>query len=786
MPDRPPVNMLRYVLVLGFALFAMFFGAGNLIFPPTLGRLAGDQFVYSIFGFLLTGVGLPLMGILAVAKAEGGIDHIASRVDSRIAKVLSVVIMLAIGPLLAIPRTCATTFELGIMPNISWMGSWLFSFIFFGIVLLFALNPLAVVDRIGKILTPVLLLALLALIVKGIIKPIAPPITTGEAHSFGQSLIEGYQTMDLMAATIFGIIILSALRSKGVFDKGKQLSAIVKAGIVSASGLAIIYGGLVYLGATSSVMTQDVTRTQLVLNIANQLMGSTGVVVLAVAVSMACLTTAIGLTVVCGQYFNKLSYGGLNYKWVCISVTAVSFVLSNAGVEMIIKVAVPLLVALYPTVMVLVILTLIGDKLGKRSIWRGAVAGAFTFGLIEAAHRTGIEAQSVNAIFDILPLTHHGLGWLLPAAVLGGMGALIRERKLPSFRVLAVCPSQLFTKVAIFDDRVPVFETAIPHKLDHTMTAQEISSQFSVIKAEVEKRLGAEKINLSTVDAVAARGGFLRPLPGGTYRINETMLDDLEKNAWRQHPSNWGASIAHEIATANKLDAYIVDPIVVDEMDDVAKISGIPGVKRSSIFHASNHKSVARRVAKILWKRYDQVNVIVAHIGDGTSVGAHCHGKVIDVNNALDGDGPFSVLSAGSIPSVDVVKMCFEEGAKQEDVLYRIRNQGGLLAYLGTTNMVDIKMMVRNKDEKAVKLIETMGYQVAKEIGGLAAALNGRVDAIALTGELADCPRLVNYIKSKVRFLAPVFIFPGESETTALVNGTLRILREEEGVQEYD
>jgi len=287
------------------------------------------------------------------------------------------------------------------------------------------------------------------------------------------------------------------------------------------------------------------------------------------------------------------------------------------------------------------------------------------------------------------------------------------------------------------------------------------------------------------VNAVASRGGFLKPLLGGVYRVNEEMLDDLESHAWRYHPSNWGAAIANEIAGEYKIDAYVVDPVVVDEMEDVARVSGLPDVKRISIFHASNQKAVARKLAKTLWKRYEQVCVIVAHMGEGTSVGAHCRGRVVDVNNALDGDGPFSALNAGSLPSVDIVNMCFEEGADKEKILHKIRSGSGLLAHLGTANVEEINKMIARGDEKAVKFVDAMGYQVAKEIGGLTAAMEGKVDGIAITGELAACHRLVAYIKSRVGFIARVFVYPGESETAALVSGVLRVMRGEEDAHEY-
>ncbi len=775
----------KNVIVLGFALFAIFFGAGNLIFPPALGRMFGDRFEWSGLGFLLTGVGLPLMGLLAVAKAEGGIDHIARRVNPVFGKILSVLAILAIGPLFAIPRTCATTYELGIAPNIPWVGSWLFSFIYFGVVLAFTLNPLAVVDRIGKILTPILLASLAYLIVRGIIHPIAPLAATETPNPFGRSIVEGYQTMDLIGATIFGIIILNELRSKGLFEKRKQMSVIIKAGLISTGTLAVIYCGLIYLGATSSAVPGEFTRTGLLTFIARQLGGGAGSAALGTAVSMACLTTAVGLTTLCAEYFNKLSYGKLNYKALCIATAAISLVLSNAGVETIVNVALPVLLALYPVVMVLVILCLAGPAFENRNTWRGAVIGAGLVGTLSAIRTGGFEAAGFDAFFTALPLHHHGLGWVLPALIGGGIGAMIRPRELPSFRVLSVCPSQLATRIAIFDDDVPVFETSIPHQLQRVMSDDERTIQLNALKNAISERLAEHRIDLSTVNAVVGRGGFLHPLPGGTYRVTTALIDDIEQHAWRQHPSNWGAAIAYEIAEANDIDAFIVDPVAVDEMEELARYTGLPEIRRSSIFHASNQKAVVRRVAKNLWKRHDKINAIVAHMGEGTSVGAHKQGKVVDVNNALDGDGPFSALNAGSLPTVDVVRMCFAEGATEKSVLHKIRSAGGLLAYLGVSDAAEIDRRVGSGDEAAIRAIEAMGYQVTKEIGALAAAMSGRVNAIALTGELAICRKLTRFIKAHVDHIAPVFVYPGESETAALVSGALRVLRGEEELLEY-
>ncbi len=425
----------RYIITIGFALFAMFFGAGNLIFPPTLGKLAGSDFIFSAMGFLLTGVGLPFLGILAVAKAGGGIEFFAARVNKRFAKFLSIIIVLAIGPLLAIPRTCATTFELAIIPNLPGLNSWLFSFIYFAVVLFFALNPSSVVDRIGKYLTPALLLGLSALIIKGIFWPIDTPINTFTENAFGLAFVEGYQTMDLLAASIFGLIILNDVRSKGVQTKKKQLSVVIKAGMISVTGLALVYTGLMYLGATTSSWAADISRTELLLKLASNLLGWEGMLALGVAVAMACLTTAIGLTVVCAEYFEKYSKGKLSYRLVCFLVAGVSLIFSNAGVEKIVEIAVVPLVALYPIVMCLIILTLLGNKIKRRRIWQGAVLGAFAAGCFDSMHRLGIYLPIIDNVYNYLPFSSSGLAWILPAAFFAFFGSINFGKKGVVFQI---------------------------------------------------------------------------------------------------------------------------------------------------------------------------------------------------------------------------------------------------------------------------------------------------------------------------------------------------------------
>lgn len=774
----------RMILVLGFALFAMFFGAGNLIFPPTLGRQAGPAFWYTMLGFVLTGVGLPLMGVIAVAKSEGGIDHIARRVDPYFATALTIIIMLAIGPLLAIPRTCATTFELGIKPLLPWLGSWLFSFVYFGAVLFFALNPLSVIDRIGKILTPLLLTALALIIAVGIVNPIGPITFRDVIHPFGRGFVEGYQTMDLMASVIFGIIILNEVRSKGLFERSRQLKVIVMAGIIAAGGLALIYGGLVFLGATTVGLDQQFTRTELVSFIANSLLGRWGGISLAVAVGVACLTTAIGLTVMCGEFFNKITHGRLNYKAICISVAAVSLIFSNAGVEQIIRIAVPPLVSLYPVVMVLVFLSLLSRWLENRNIWRGAVVGAFAVGLIEATGAMGFSWEFTDRIYQLLPFTAHGLGWLFPAAILATAGSLIKPASRPIFRVLAVSPASTGTRVALFDNEAAFFEEFVPHPPE-VFSAAEPTTQSGIVMDEVMAVVREHRLDHHRIDAVAGRGGFTKPLPSGVYRISEAMLNDLNKGAYGSHASNWGAFIARKLGDALGVPSFVVDPVVVDEMGLLARITGLPELRRHSIFHASTHKAVVRRVARNLWKRPDKVNVIVAHMGDGVSVAAHERGRAIDVNNALDGDGPFSSIAAGTLPTGDLVKLCYSGNYSENQMLARIRDSGGLRSHLGTSSVDEIEGMMKRSDEKALMIVEAMAYQIAKAIGACASVLKGRVDGIALSGEFVASKRLVNWIRDRVRFIAPVFTYPRENEALAITQGVLTVLHGEAEAREY-
>lgn len=353
------------------------------------------------------------------------------------------------------------------------------------------------------------------------------------------------------------------------------------------------------------------------------------------------------------------------------------------------------------------------------------------------------------------------------------------------FRILAINPGSTSTKIAIYDNEKEVFETTLRHSNEEIDKYDKITDQYDFRKDVILTALSENGINLTKLSAVVGRGGLLKPIKGGTYAVNNQMVEDLHAAQMGEHASNLGGMIAHEIANQLNIPAFIVDPVVVDELEPVARVSGMPEIPRVSIFHALNQKAVARRYAKESGKPYDSLNLIVAHLGGGISVGAHHNGRVVDVNNALDGEGPFSPERTGGLPIGDLAKLCFSGKYSHADIKKMIKGKGGLVAYLGTNDGRDVVKMIENGDENAKLIFEAMAYQVAKEIGSCAAVLKGNVDAIILTGGLAYGEMLTNWIKSRVSFISEVVIYPGEDEMSALAQGGLRVLRKEEEAQLY-
>ena len=353
------------------------------------------------------------------------------------------------------------------------------------------------------------------------------------------------------------------------------------------------------------------------------------------------------------------------------------------------------------------------------------------------------------------------------------------------FKILTINPGSTSTKIAVFDNEDLVFEKTLRHSSEEIGKYEKISDQFEFRKTVIEDALTEGGIKTSDLDAVVGRGGLLKPIEGGTYIVNEAMIDDLKVGVLGEHASNLGGIIAKEIGDAVNVPSYIVDPVVVDEMDDVARISGSEDIDRKSIFHALNQKATARRAAKELEKEYFDCNFIVAHMGGGISVGAHEKGKVIDVANALDGEGPFSPERSGGLPVGDLVKMCFSGKYTQDEIKKKIKGNGGLVGYLNTNDGREVESRIEAGDEKAKLIYEAMAYQVSKEIGSCASVLKGNVDAILLTGGIAYSKMFTGMIEERVNFISDVKVYPGEDEMIALAQGGLRVLNKEEEPKNY-
>ncbi|SFA44817.1 butyrate kinase [Parageobacillus thermantarcticus] len=353
------------------------------------------------------------------------------------------------------------------------------------------------------------------------------------------------------------------------------------------------------------------------------------------------------------------------------------------------------------------------------------------------------------------------------------------------FRILAINPGSTSTKIGVFDNERPILEKTLRHDLETLQQYQSVADQYAFRKQTILDALDEEGINLSKLSAVCGRGGLLRPIEGGTYRVNKQMLEDLRKGYSGVHASNLGGILAYEIASALNIPAFIVDPVVVDELEPIARISGFALIERRSIFHALNQKAVARRVAKQLGKRYEELNLIVAHMGGGITVGVHKKGRVVDVNNGLDGEGPFSPERAGTVPAGDLVSLCFSGEYDRDEIMNMLVGKGGLVSYLGTNDAVKVEKMIEAGDEKAKLVYRAMAYQVAKEIGAASAVLAGNVDAIILTGGLAYGKQFVKEIIDRVDWIADVIVHPGENELQALAEGALRVLLGEEKEKVY-
>jgi len=354
-----------------------------------------------------------------------------------------------------------------------------------------------------------------------------------------------------------------------------------------------------------------------------------------------------------------------------------------------------------------------------------------------------------------------------------------------SFVILAINPGSTSTKIGVFKDDKPLLAEKMSHSVGELKHFNRISDQFSFRRDLIFETLHRINFDMKELSAVVGRGGLTRPMEGGTYIVDENMFEDLKSGYYGEHASNLGGMLAYEIGRQLGIPAFIVDPVVVDELEPIARLTGLPEIERRTVFHALNQKAMARKVAGIVGKRYDELNVIVAHLGGGITVGAHKKGRVIDVNNGLDGEGPFSPERAGKLPALDLVQLFAESGMSISDIRRKLMGSGGMVAHLGTNDARIVNAMIEQGDEKAGLVFEAMAYQVAREIGASAATLEGRVDAIVLTGGLAHNELFVSWIKRRIAFIAKVYVFPGEDELEALTDGALRVLKGTEEPKRY-
>ena len=344
------------------------------------------------------------------------------------------------------------------------------------------------------------------------------------------------------------------------------------------------------------------------------------------------------------------------------------------------------------------------------------------------------------------------------------------------FKLLAINPGSTSTKVALYDEERPLLDLTLRHSAEQIAHYPNIIDQLDWRRDMILTALKEHGFDIMSLAAVIGRGGLIKPIPAGVYEVNDAMRRDLQ-HATMEHASNLGGLLADGIAATAGIKAYIADPVVVDEMDDIARLSGHPDCPRRSIFHALNQKATARLHCDRIGIVYEKANLVVAHLGGGISVAAHRQGRIVDVNNALDGDGPFAPDRAGSIPSSELIKVCFSGQYTKEELLKFISSKGGLVAYLGTNSVIQVMERIEKGDQRAKKVLESMCYNISKQIGAMAGALSGKVQAILLTGGIAYNEPIVEYIREHCGFIAPVEVYPGENELEALVMNALVVLR---------
>ena len=362
---------------------------------------------------------------------------------------------------------------------------------------------------------------------------------------------------------------------------------------------------------------------------------------------------------------------------------------------------------------------------------------------------------------------------------------------MPELTILSINPGSTSTKIALYQYKDKkhkrLFQENITHSNEALKDFNRIIEQYAFRANIILDTLNAQGYSLDDLDCVVGRGGLLHAIPSGTYTVNEAMVRDIHKKDTLEHASNLGCLLAKNIADKTGKPAFIVDPVVVDEFADIARFSGLPEFPRTSIFHALNQKAMARKLAEDIGRGYEELNLIVVHLGGGITVGAHKQGQVVDVNNGLTGEGPFTPERSGGIAAYDIISLCFQPGMTPEKAKKHLTGKGGMVAYLGTNDMREVEALIDQGNKQAEELFYAMCYQISKEIGAMAAAVfAGKVDYILLTGGIAFDKRLVNYVADKTAYIAPVKVYPGEDEMMALYLGALRVMLKLEQAKTYE
>lgn len=354
-----------------------------------------------------------------------------------------------------------------------------------------------------------------------------------------------------------------------------------------------------------------------------------------------------------------------------------------------------------------------------------------------------------------------------------------------SIKSLIINPGSTSTKIGVFEDETLLFEETLRHSTEEISQYASIVDQKDFRKNIIVNLLNEKNFDIKSLNVVVGRGGMLKPIPGGTYAVTDALLEDLKIGKQGQHASNLGGILAREIGDSIGVPSYIVDPVVVDELMPIARYSGVPELPRTSVFHALNQKAVAKRYAKEKGVPYESLNLVVVHMGGGVSVGAHDKGRIVDVFNALDGDGAFSPERAGSVPSGALIKMCFSGQYTEKEVYKKIVGGGGFNAYCGTNDMRDVEKMANEGDAHAIEVRDAFILQMAKDIGSMACVLSGKIDQIIVTGGIAYDKAVVAGLKERCEWMAPFTVYPGEDELLALTQGALRVMNGEEAAKEY-